>query len=201
MLFSHCPSAAARASRIGALLVLLALLALAGCDHPAPVTDSDIRFRMTANARSAQLDEISGLQASHRHPGLLWVHNDDGEARVHALGVDGSDLGHFDITDAVNVDWEDMTRVPGTERDLLVLADIGDTGARRSNVWLYLVPDPDPGENGRFSGTQSAVNWISLTYPDGPRDAESITWDPVRNRLLILTRQRRRVEVEERENS
>ncbi len=40
MLFSHCPSAAARASRIGALLVLLALLALAGCDHPAPVTYS-----------------------------------------------------------------------------------------------------------------------------------------------------------------
>ncbi len=185
---SSRPWSPAGAFRIGPFVAVLALALLAGCDHPAPVTDSDIRFRMAANARSGQLDEISGLQASHRHPGVLWVHNDDGEARVHALGVDGSDRGHFDITDAVNVDWEDMTRIPGTERDLLVLADIGDNGARRSNVWLYLVPEPDPGEDGRLSGTQSAVNWISLSYPDGPRDAESITWDPIRNRLLILTK-------------
>jgi hypothetical protein len=161
---------------------------LAGCEPPPVETGADNRFRLAASARSGQLDEISGLAVSARHDGLLWVHNDDGAPRVHAVGVDGSDLGAFDIADAVNVDWEDMTRIPGGERDLLVLADIGDNDARRSNVWLYLVPEPDPGENGRFGGEVEAVNWISLRYPDGPRDAESIAWDPRGNRLLILSK-------------
>lgn len=165
--------------------------ALAGCEPPPETTASDSGFRLAANARSPRLDEVSGLQASARHPGVLWVHNDDGAPRVHAVGVDGADRGHFDIEDAVNVDWEDMTRIPGPARDLLVLADIGDNDARRAKVWLYLVPEPDPGPDGRFGGEAEALNWISLRYPDGPRDAESIAWDPLRGRLLILTKRDR----------
>lgn len=162
-------------------------LALLGCE---PVADPDIDtpFRLAATAESSRLDEISGLAASSRDASLLWTHNDDGAARVHALGTDGSDRGWFDIRDAVNVDWEDMTRIPGQDGDLLVLADIGDNDARRTNVWLYLVPEPEPGADGRFSGEVDPLNWISVTYPDGPRDAESIAWDPIQNRLLILSK-------------
>ncbi len=168
--------------------LLLAAAGLSGCEPPPPEHSSDIRFRQAATVRSGQLDEISGIQASRRHDGVLWVHNDDGRPRVHAVGTDGADRGHFDIVDAVNVDWEDMTLIPGAERDLLVLADIGDNDKARSNVWLYLVPEPDPGDDGRFSGEFEWDNWISLRYPDGPRDAESIAWDPVNERLLILSK-------------
>ena len=165
----------------------LIALALLGCK---PVADPEVEspFRLAATAESSRLDEISGLAASTRDPGLLWTHNDDGAPRVHALGTDGSDRGYFDIRDAVNVDWEDMTRIPGESGDLLVLADIGDNDARRTNVWLYLVPEPEPGSDGRFSGEVDPLNWISITYPDGPRDAESIAWDPIQNRLLILSK-------------
>lgn len=180
---------AARAARLAAALVLGTVLA--GCEPPPETTEADSGFRLVANARSSRLDEVSGIQASARHPDVLWVHNDDGAPRVHAVGIDGADRGYFDIDDAVNVDWEDMTRIPGPERDLLVLADIGDNEARRSNVWLYLVPEPDPGQDGRFAGEVEALNWISLRYPDGPRDAESIAWDPLRGRLLILTKRDR----------
>jgi hypothetical protein len=162
-------------------------LALLGCD-PVPDPEIETPFRLAASAESSRLDEISGLAASTRDPELLWTHNDDGAPRVHALGTDGSDRGFFDIRDGVNVDWEDMTRIPGENGDLLVLADIGDNDARRTNVWLYLVPEPEPGEDGRFSGEIDALNWISVTYPDGPRDAESIAWDPIQNRLLILSK-------------
>lgn len=155
------------------------------------VIEADVRFTLVATARSNQLDEISGMQPSTRHEGLLWVHNDDGAPRVHALGMDGSNRGHFDIADAVNVDWEDMTHIPGTERDLLVLADIGDNDARRSNVWLYLVPEPDADDDGRFSGEHAPFNWISVTYPDGPRDSEAIAWDPIGERLIFLTKRDR----------
>jgi hypothetical protein len=165
----------------------LVALALLGCE-PVPEQGTESPFRLAATAESSRLDEISGLAVNGRDPGLLWTHNDDGAPRVHALGTDGSDRGHFDIRDAVNVDWEDMTRIPGQDGDLLVLADIGDNDARRTNVWLYLVPEPEPGTDGRFSGEVDALNWISVTYPDGPRDAESIAWDPVQNRLLILSK-------------
>lgn len=161
---------------------------LAACDHSPPDQPSDIRFRATAFVASGQLDEISGLLVSRRDPDLLWVHNDDGSPRVHAVGKDGRDRGYFDIVDGVNVDWEDMTLIPGAERDALVLADIGDNDAARSRVWLYLVAEPDPDEDGNFSGEVEAINWISLQYPDGPRDAESIAWDPLAERLLILSK-------------
>lgn len=162
-------------------------LALLGCEA-ATDREADTPFRLVATAESSRLDEISGLAFSARHEDLLWTHNDDGAPRVHALGTDGSDRGYFDIRDAVNVDWEDMVRIPTGGTDLLVLADIGDNEARRTNVWLYLVPEPEPGPDGRFSGEVEPVNWISVTYPDGPRDAESIAWDPLRNRLLILSK-------------
>ncbi|MEE4173104.1 MAG: hypothetical protein V2I57_02510 [Xanthomonadales bacterium] len=171
---------ALRSLALGALL-------LAGCgSEPAPPPDGP--FRLVANAESGRLDEISGLAVSGVDPALLWTHNDDGAPRVHALGADGSDRGFFDIRDGVNVDWEDMTRIPTEGADLLVLADIGDNDARRTNVWLYLVPEPEADEDGRYAGEVDALNWISVTYPDGPRDAESIAWDPVQNRLLILTK-------------
>ncbi len=103
-------------------------------------------------------------------------------------GRTGEDLGSVLLTDAVNADWEDITRIPGETRDLLVLADIGDNSAKRSKVWLYVAEEPAPGPDGRFSGETPVVNWINITYPDGPRDAEGIAWDPLRQRLLILTK-------------
>ncbi len=170
------------------LLLTLLALAVAACEPAPPAHESDIRFRQAATVRSGQLDEISGLAASRHTAGVLWVHNDDGHARVHAVGADGADRGHVDIIDGVNVDWEDMTRIPGPEGDILVLADIGDNDAARSRVWLYLVDEPEPGDDGRFSGEVPVRNWISLQYPDGPRDAESIAWDPLGQRLLILSK-------------
>lgn len=162
--------------------------ALTACEPP---PDADIRFRQTGKVESRQLDEISGLQASRRHSGVFWVHNDDDEARVHAVAADGADLGYFDIEDAVNVDWEDLTLVPGKEHDLLVLADLGDNAGARGRVWLYLVAEPDPDADGRFSGTRPAFHWISLAYPDGPHDTEAVSWDPVGQRLLALTKRDR----------
>ncbi len=178
-----------RRGRLAALLgsLCVVVVVIAGCE-PHSQGESDPRFRVGGYVESDLLDEISGLQASHQNPGVLWVHNDDGEPRIHALGPGGEDLGSVLITDAVNADWEDMTRIPGAQRDLLVMADIGDNSARRSKVWLYIAEEPVPGPDGRFSGEVPIVNWISLTYPDGPRDAEGIAWDPAKARLLILSK-------------
>lgn len=180
----------------GACTLALCLFMLGACDQResainAETTPPGIQVRRSGIVQSNQLDEISGLQASRRHPGVLWAHNDDGRPRVHALGNDGRDLGHFDIDEAVNVDWEDMTLIPGQDRDLLVLADIGDNSAKRARVWLYLVEEPEPGPDGRFSGSKPAAHWISLDYPDGPRDAESIAWDPLGQQLLLLSKRQR----------
>ncbi len=183
---SSVPCPPARACCIAPLLLLTLWLASACQQTPGEL--SDPRFERTGTVRSGELDEISGLQSSHRYQDLLWVHNDDGAPRVYAMDHQGRDRGYFDLADAVNVDWEDMTRIPGQENDLLVLADIGDNDQRRSRVWLYLVDEPKPDDKGRYEGIQPVRNWISLRYPDGPRDAESIAWDPVAQQLLILSK-------------
>ena len=180
------PASTRRRRAIGPLLLLPLWLASA-CQQPVSEL-SDPAFERSGTVRSGELDEISGLQASHRYEDLLWTHNDDGAPRVYAMDHQGRDRGYFDLADAVNVDWEDMTRMPGPEQDILVLADIGDNHQRRSRIWLYLVEEPEPGANGRFEGVQPVLNWISLRYPDGPRDAESIAWDPQGQQLLILSK-------------
>jgi len=181
------PFAARLRGPLSGLLLGCCLLVLAGCE-PATDDGSDVRFRWAGTVESGLLDEISGLAASRRHDGVLWVHNDDGEPRIHAIGTSGEDLGSVLISDAVNVDWEDMTLIPGADRDLLVLADIGDNNAERQRVWLYLADEPEPDADGRFSGEVPARNWISLSYPEGPRDSESIAWDALQERLLILSK-------------
>ena len=130
------------------------------------------------------LDEASGVAASRTYPGVLWAHDDSGgAAEVFAVGVDGGDRGRVTLEGAEAVDWEDMARcpAPGGAGDVLYLGDIGDNGADRDHVTIYRVPEPDPA-----AGAATGVEALDLTYPDGPRDAESLVADPVTGDLYIL---------------
>ena len=71
---------------------------------------------------------------------------------------------------------------------MLVIGDIGDNGARRKFIKLIFVTEPVPGENGEYAGKLHSVHQLKLRYPDGPRDCESIAWDPVNDRFLLLSK-------------
>lgn len=172
--------------------VLLCFL-LAGCEpqagdapeQPAAAGEaprSDLRFHLAGKLESNRLDEASGVLSAA--DGALLLHNDEG-ARLYFADAVGRDLGSADIENAKNRDWEDLTRVPGDDGPLLVIGDVGDNHARRKRVSLYFVPEPPPDQR---SGDLRATHRLRVTYPDGPRDVESMAYDPVGRRILLLSK-------------
>lgn len=174
-------------------LLLLALFSLQGCEKPTENRSADtekppVVIKKTGWLDAAKLDEASGLQASFSYPGDFFSHNDSGKSEIYVLDTTGNDLGKFAIEPSKNKDWEDITTVPVGNGHWIVAGDIGDNSAKRKYVTLYFAEEPGPDKNGRYSGTQILQHRLDLTYPDGPRDCESMSYDPVSKRILLLTK-------------
>ena len=166
--------------------LLLATLLLAACSPERSEVNTPTEARpVIANAA---IDEASGLQASRGHPDTWFVHNDDGAPVLFAMATDGRDLGSVEIQGAGNRDWEDITGFRHEEQDYLVIADSGDNFAQWDEITLYFVPEPQPGADGRYRGNVPLRHRIDLHYPDGPRDCESVAFDPASQSLLLLTK-------------
>jgi hypothetical protein len=130
---------------------------------------------------SNSLVEASGLAASRDNVGVLWANNDSGDsARLFAMTTAGTHLGVYNISGASAIDWEDIAIGPGpvAGTDYLYIGDIGDNFNIRSTIKVYRVAEPvvSPAQSPvtvTLTGTQA----ITLAYPDGPRDAETLMVD------------------------
>ena len=151
-----------------------------------------ISGRKVGTLKSSLIDEASGIAASRKNTGVLWVHNDSGDsARVFAISTGGSLLGIYNITGAGARDWEDIAIGPGPDpnKDYIYIGEIGDNKARHSSVVVYQVPEPtvDCGQAPVDVNIGPAVS-ISLAYPDGPRDAETLIVDPITADIYIISK-------------
>lgn len=164
---------------------LFIIIFLTGCE-PAMQTESaesnSPRFKMVGKLESKKLDEASGIQAGNN--GVFYLHNDDG-ADIYAIDATGKNLGSMKIQDARNKDWEDITRVSSDNGPLLVIGDTGDNHGGRKKVRLYFVREPDP-EN--YKDDLKPVHRLDVRYEDGPRDVESLAYDPVSDMILFLSK-------------
>tara|TARA_B100001123_G_scaffold249419_1_gene278414 strand:- start:214 stop:1194 length:981 start_codon:yes stop_codon:yes gene_type:complete len=137
----------------------------------------------------AELNESSGLGVSQEHPGVFWTHNDSGdEARVYALDERAMLVATVAVDGVEARDWEAMTlgRCPHeSERSCLYAADIGDNRARREQVEIHVIEEPDPADG---DIVVAAVASLTITYPDGPHDAEGIAVTPAGD-LVIVTKE------------
>ena len=140
-----------------------------------------------------QINELSGIVSSRRTTGVWWVHNDSGDsARLFAIGNDGRSLGEFRLAGAKATDWEDIGIGPGPKAGVayLYVADIGDNAEARLSVQLYRVPEPavDPAKPAPSPRTLDGGETLTLTYPDGPHNAEAFFVDPKTGRLYIVSK-------------
>lgn len=133
-----------------------------------------------------ELAEVSGVAASSRLTGVLYAHNDSGDSsRFFAVSSAGAQLGVFKVTDAQNVDWEDMDRGPCPAGSCLYIADIGDNAGTRAAYSIYRVVEPAE----IVAGVQSiAAERFVFTYPDGAHDAEVLLVHPVTGEVTIVTK-------------
>jgi hypothetical protein len=141
----------------------------------------------------AGLTEASGVAASRNNSNVLWTHNDSGHpAVVYAIDTFGRSLGIYNVPG--NVDTEDIAIGPGpvTNVSYIYVGDIGDNTATRANIKIYQIPEPAVYAR-QFSNpptvTPKGVRTITLTYPDGPRDAEALMVDSVTGDLFIFTKE------------
>ncbi len=158
-------------------------------------TEPPLEFKpgiKVGNIRSGLIREASGIVASRKNHGLLWVHNDSGDLpRIYAVSSKGELLGTYRIKGARCRDWEDIAIGPGpdSKRDYLYIGDIGDNKARRPFVTIYRVPEPKADPNSIVKETViGPADSIELVYPDGPKDAETLIVDPMNGDIYIIVK-------------
>ncbi len=155
--------------------------------------------KQVGTLQSDLITEASGIVASRKNPGVLWVHNDSGDsARVFVINAEGVLLAICHIEKANLRDWEDIAIGPGPDpnEDYLYIGDIGDNQARHSSVTIYRVPEPkvDPNRSDARAKIGPAEA-IELEYPDGPKDAETLMVDPWTGDIYIISKRELRSRV------
>ncbi|MCP4809186.1 MAG: hypothetical protein GY913_12775 [Proteobacteria bacterium] len=115
------------------------------------------------------IDEASGLAISTSN--IVWTHNDSGDTpRVFAMDLSADLLGTWTLTGVPSGDLEDIAFGP----DGLVLGDIGDNDKDRDTVRILRFAEPsDPSDDGAITDVEE----LTLSYDNGPRDAEALIVD------------------------
>ncbi|HEY2346713.1 MAG TPA: hypothetical protein VGH80_12700 [Xanthomonadaceae bacterium] len=141
--------------------------------------------RTVGTMNDPRLPEVSGLAASHAHPGLLWVENDsDNPPDVYLVKPDGKLLMTLHVDGAPNVDWEDFASFDEHGRHYLLLADAGDNRAVRDTVVLYAIEEP-----ATIADAHASPAWsIRFRWPGGPRDCEAVTVDVATGSILLISK-------------
>jgi hypothetical protein len=146
-------------------------------------------FAASTEAGTMSWGEVSGL-ASGATEGILWAHSDaqGRDAEVYAISTDAVLLATFVLQGVSDYDWEDIARGPGPEDGVsyLYVGDTGDNSEYRSSVTVYRFEEPTTLEDGLVSDVEA----IELTYPDGPRDSETLLIDPLTGDLILVERDR-----------
>ena len=149
-----------------------------------------------ATLEERDVTESSGIVASRRNPGLFWTHNDSGDGPfLYAFDREGKRRGVWLVEGAQARDWEDIAAGPGPEpgRSYLYVGDIGDNGARRQEIVVYRLAEPeilpeDARSSAREPRRTGAAEAIRLKYPDGAHDAEALLVHPRTGDLYVVTK-------------
>lgn len=146
--------------------------------------------RPAVKLASPRITEASGIAASIRHKGALWIVNDSGSGPdLHLVGEDGAERGSVALRNIRNRDWEDLASFQWKGRPYLLVADTGDNDSKHPVCSLFVVAEPSVGKDGRLLAGNVAAAWkIDFRYEDGPRDCESVAVDTTSGKILLLSK-------------
>jgi hypothetical protein len=148
--------------------------------------------QQVADLSAPDLIEVSGLAASHRNPGYIWMEEDSGNANeIQLVSQEGKIVARYVIDGVKNRDWEDIAVGPGPEPGevYIYLADIGDNRFWHHEKIIYRFPEPSlNGQKLPYKGHITASEAIHLQLPDGAQNAEAILLDASSQELLLLTK-------------
>lgn len=141
-----------------------------------------------------ELRESSGLAISRSQAGVLWSHNDSGNAPLlYALDISGRLLASFQVEGISARDWEDVAAGPcprdagataGPAPPCLYIADTGDNDRVRDDVEIGVLPEPRVGGN-VSSPTVVTARPVRLRYPTEREDTEALAVLPEGDVVLV----------------
>jgi hypothetical protein len=137
---------------------------------------------------NSEIDEASGLAASHVNPGMLWTHNDSGDkARIFLLDSLGKYMATLWLTGVENRDWEDIAVGPGPDSltSYIYIAEVGDNAGRYDSKYIYRIQEPVISKR---DTTVGEIEKITFSLPDGARDVEALMIDPLTKDLYLITK-------------
>lgn len=141
---------------------------------------------------SSELDEISGITASHSNRDCFWVHNDSGDvAQIYLIDQSGSLRATISLP-VVARDWEDIAYGDG----YIYIGDTGDNEARHSDKRVYRLKEPqinltDKAQN--ISISESEIEMMRFNFADAIRDCETMMWDAVTKELAFISKREEQV--------
>lgn len=173
------------------ILLLLSTCLVFGCKNKTSPDASSFDYGSVQGVLiNPDIDEASGLVASHTNPGMLWTHNDSGDkARIFLLDSLGRHRATVWLKGTVNRDWEDIAVGPGPERDktYVYVGDVGDNLAKYEYKFIYRFLEPViPTKDTTVELEQ--VDSIKFKLPDGTRDCEALMIDPATKDLYIFSK-------------
>lgn len=153
-------------------LLILAFTALSACratqDEPA-LKWSEPAFAGLPDA--SLLGELSGMARSNSHPGLIWTINDGGnDAEIIAIDKTAKTIARIRIDGVQNIDWEDITSYQLDGRNFLAIADTGDNGGLRTELFIHIIEEPEALDISSVKPKRS----LRFIWKGGARDNESI---------------------------
>ncbi|MFK8030962.1 MAG: hypothetical protein AB8G18_12075 [Gammaproteobacteria bacterium] len=161
------------------------------------IEQASYRPELLGNLSSRRLNEASGLALSTRSRDIAWAHNDSGHGPyLFAFTLEGEDRGRFYLEKALSSDWEDMDAFRWQNQSWLLIADTGDNRSVKPYYTLYLAAEPadltrkKPGLRLLRKGQRARI-----TYPTGPADTEAVAVDVAEERVYLITKRKRPVEV------
>lgn len=137
------------------------------------------------------ISEASGLVASRKNPGVYWTLNDSGgDAAIYAFNSNGEHLGVYSLNGITNRDWEDLAIGGGTyQQPYLYIGDIGDNNSQYDIKYIYRIVEPDvESTQSPVTETINYIETISVQYPEGNYNAETLMVDPLTNDVYIVTK-------------
>jgi hypothetical protein len=170
-------------NRLSLFLYLILAISISACAMPLGMTQA-------GSIIAPSIDEASGLAVSRLNDKILWVHNDSGDsARIFAIDTQGHQLATVNITGVKNIDWEDIASFVYQGEAYLLIADVGDNQAKRSQYQLHLIKEPDLSQLNGKKALSVKPSWsMTFTYPDGAHDCESVAVDVAKQKILLLTK-------------
>lgn len=127
---------------------------------------------------ASAIAEASGLAASRRNPGWLYLVDDEHPREVWAMRPDGSDRTRIAVSGFAGRDTESLAVGPCGPTDpgsCLYIGDTGDNLGTHPDVAILRVAEPDLARRGEV--VQVSADTIRVRYPDGAHDAEALLVD------------------------